>query len=111
MGSYSEQVTQVHAVGAHTPPNSTETADHIEPVEGNSEQFDMTFPVEVGDGRRLTIAWNRSDCPADVARKFAQAHDIASDELPTIEAFVLQSHLAANLKDAELQRLLSEQEG
>lgn len=50
--------------------------------------FEFTFPVEVEDGRRLTISWNRSDNLEQVAADFANEYGIASDELPTIKAFL-----------------------
>lgn len=59
-----------------------------------TEQFDMVFPVELEDGRRLTIAWNEGEAPRAVAEKFALSHGIACDELHTIEAFVIQAHAA-----------------
>lgn len=106
---YSAPLFQVHSSDAML--NSFETADHTAPADAGAQQFDMVFPVEVEDGRRLTIAWNKSDNPQDVACTFAQTHHIAPDELATIEAFVLQSHLAAQMEEAEIQQLLSEQDG
>merc|ERR1712032_1000719 len=51
---------------------------------------DFTYPVEVADGRRLTISWNRGDDPQLVARSFAQQNMIGPDELPAIVDFVQQ---------------------
>lgn len=62
--------------------------------------FDVTFPVEVGDGRSLTISWNHGDDAHDVARKFADEHGIFSDEIQVIEAFV---HQAADLARRNVQ--------
>eukprot|EP00928_Gymnodinium_smaydae_P100382 TRINITY_DN9833_c0_g2_i1.p1 TRINITY_DN9833_c0_g2~~TRINITY_DN9833_c0_g2_i1.p1 ORF type:complete len:571 (-),score=95.41 TRINITY_DN9833_c0_g2_i1:55-1767(-) len=53
-----------------------------------AQQYDFTFPVEVEDGRRLTISWNRGDCAQDVASAFAHQHGIPPEELTTIVAFV-----------------------
>jgi len=56
-------------------------------VAKEAQTFDMTFPVEVSDGRCLTISWNHgADCH-HVARVFAEAHGILPDELPTIVQF------------------------
>jgi len=55
-------------------------------------QFDMSFPVVVEDGRRLTISWNRPDDPQQVAESFAQQHGIMAVELDTIVAFVRQAN-------------------
>lgn len=49
---------------------------------------DFTFPVEVGDGRRLTISWNRADNFEAVAQNFAAQHGLWPDEIPTIIAFL-----------------------
>jgi len=57
-----------------------------------TNHFEMVGPVELEDGRRLTIEWNKCDAPKDVAQKFALTHCIASDELPTIEAFLIQTN-------------------
>ena len=53
---------------------------------------DFNFPVEVADGRRLTISWNRGDDPQQVALRFAQQHGgIGAAELPDIANFVQQA--------------------
>ena len=44
--------------------------------------------MEVEDGRRLTIAWNRADDLEEVAQRFALEHRLPSDEVPTITAFL-----------------------
>jgi len=57
-------------------------------------RYDLTFPVEVEDGRRLTISWNREDVPEHVAETFAQAHNIPLPEVATIVAFVRHANVA-----------------
>ncbi|CAK9056082.1 unnamed protein product, partial [Durusdinium trenchii] len=53
---------------------------------------DFNFPVEVADGRRLTISWNRGENPQEVALNFARQHGgIAANELPDIANFVQQA--------------------
>ena len=37
---------------------------------------DFSFPVEVGDGRKLTISWNKSQSPEEVAYKHRFANVI-----------------------------------
>lgn len=69
--------------------------------------FDMTFPVEVSDGRCLTISWNHgADCH-HVARVFAEAHGILPDELPTIEAFVNKATALTKVDETSCARTLS----
>mmetsp|Transcript_36491 Transcript_36491/g.100496 ORF Transcript_36491/g.100496 Transcript_36491/m.100496 type:complete len:665 (-) Transcript_36491:26-2020(-) len=52
---------------------------------------DFTYPVEVADGRRLNISWNRGDDPQAVALAFARQHGgIGADELPDIVQFIQQ---------------------
>jgi len=51
---------------------------------------DFSYPVEVADGRRLTISWNRGDDPKQVALLFAQRNMIGADELPAIIDFIQQ---------------------
>jgi len=51
-------------------------------------RFDLTFPVEVEDGRSLVISWNQGDEPLQVAMSFAHEHGIPIDEIPTIISFV-----------------------
>eukprot|EP00928_Gymnodinium_smaydae_P023491 TRINITY_DN19368_c0_g4_i1.p1 TRINITY_DN19368_c0_g4~~TRINITY_DN19368_c0_g4_i1.p1 ORF type:complete len:674 (-),score=113.19 TRINITY_DN19368_c0_g4_i1:148-2097(-) len=54
--------------------------------------FDFSFPVEVMDGRRLTISWNRGDNPQQVATQFAMQHGgIGPAELPDIVNFIQQA--------------------
>lgn len=48
----------------------------------------LSFPVEVGDGRRLVIDWNRGEDPQQVAVRFASQHGIMPDEIPQIVSFV-----------------------
>eukprot|EP00927_Polykrikos_kofoidii_P040013 TRINITY_DN34289_c0_g1_i1.p1 TRINITY_DN34289_c0_g1~~TRINITY_DN34289_c0_g1_i1.p1 ORF type:complete len:653 (+),score=125.31 TRINITY_DN34289_c0_g1_i1:71-1960(+) len=53
--------------------------------------FDFNYPVEVADGRRLTISWNRGDNPQEVAVAFARQNGgIAANELPDIVSFIAQ---------------------
>merc|ERR1712062_773158 len=52
------------------------------------QEYDVTGPVEVEDGRRLTISWNRSDDPQQVAVLFSQANAIPPAEIPQIAHFV-----------------------
>lgn len=52
---------------------------------------DFNYPVEVADGRRLTISWNRGENPQEVALNFARQHGgIAANELPDIVNFISQ---------------------
>mmetsp|Transcript_7416 Transcript_7416/g.17557 ORF Transcript_7416/g.17557 Transcript_7416/m.17557 type:complete len:629 (+) Transcript_7416:43-1929(+) len=50
----------------------------------------ISHPVEVADGRRLTITWTQGEDPMTVARRFAAQHMIGMDELPVIANFVAQ---------------------
>ena len=53
---------------------------------------DFNFPVEVADGRSLTISWNRGEDPQQVALNFARQHGgISAAELPDIANFVQQA--------------------
>lgn len=53
--------------------------------------FEFNYPVEVADGRRLMIRWNRGDDPQQVAMAFAQQNGmIGQDELPDIVNFIRQ---------------------
>mmetsp|Transcript_129839 Transcript_129839/g.315391 ORF Transcript_129839/g.315391 Transcript_129839/m.315391 type:complete len:609 (+) Transcript_129839:67-1893(+) len=54
----------------------------------------LTFPVEVADGRRLTISWSIGEAPDQVAVRFAAQHGIAENELPEIANFVRQAEAA-----------------
>eukprot|EP00434_Breviolum_minutum_P020310 symbB.v1.2.017913.t1/scaffold1404.1/size168536/8 len=56
---------------------------------GGNKEFN--YPVEVADGRRLTISWNRGENPQEVALNFARQHGgIAANELPDIVNFITQ---------------------
>merc|ERR1719198_2416542 len=58
---------------------------------GTGEAFDFNYPVEVADGQRLTISWNRGDDANAVALAFARQHGgIGADELPAIAGFITQ---------------------
>eukprot|EP00668_Euglena_longa_P029892 GGOE01037272.1.p1 GENE.GGOE01037272.1~~GGOE01037272.1.p1 ORF type:complete len:670 (-),score=161.46 GGOE01037272.1:148-2136(-) len=56
----------------------------------SQRSFDFTYPVEVADGRRLQLQWNRVDHAPTVAMAFALQHGIPSEELPDIIAFIQQ---------------------
>jgi len=66
--------------------DETSTQDTIGEV-----SLDLTFPVIVEDGRRLTISWNKGDDLGEVAALFAEEHDIPPEELTTIKAFLAQA--------------------
>lgn len=67
--------------------------DIVALVAGTKE---FSYPVEVGDGRKLTISWNRGEDPQAVARDFAIRHGgIGADELPDIINFIRQASGAA----------------
>lgn len=75
----------------------TNTAD---PMMDNTEEAapaarDFNFPVEISDGRRLTISWNKTDDPHDVAAEFATQHHILADEVPAIIEFVEHANQVA----------------
>mmetsp|Transcript_49150 Transcript_49150/g.114948 ORF Transcript_49150/g.114948 Transcript_49150/m.114948 type:complete len:629 (-) Transcript_49150:75-1961(-) len=53
-------------------------------------QSDFNYPVEVADGRRLTISWNRGEDPMQVAQRFASQHQIPINEVQDIAGFVRQ---------------------
>jgi hypothetical protein len=53
--------------------------------------FDHAYPVVVEDGRRLAIAWNKTDDLDGVAKRFALEHGIMEAEVPTIQAFLSQA--------------------
>jgi len=59
-----------------------------ESQEFRDREPDFTFPVQVEDGRRLHIAWNKTDDLEQVAHSFAHEHHIPQEELPTIKAFL-----------------------
>ncbi|CAJ1380236.1 unnamed protein product [Effrenium voratum] len=59
-------------------------------IGGAGKEFN--FPVEVMDGRRLTISWNRGENPQEVALNFARQHGgISAAELPDIVSFIQQA--------------------
>jgi len=49
-----------------------------------------SYPVEVADGRRLTIQWTHGEDPIAVAQRFAMANMIQAAELQDIASFVAQ---------------------
>eukprot|EP00440_Ansanella_granifera_P035789 gb/GFBE01038823.1/.p1 GENE.gb/GFBE01038823.1/~~gb/GFBE01038823.1/.p1 ORF type:complete len:205 (+),score=49.06 gb/GFBE01038823.1/:1-615(+) len=58
---------------------------------GGGGAKDFNYPVEVADGRKLTISWNRGDNPQEVALNFARQNGgIAANELPDIVNFIQQ---------------------
>jgi len=59
-----------------------------EPMPAAHAGTDFNYPVEVGDGRKLTIAWNRAEFPEQVATQFAAQHAIHPSEVPDIVAFI-----------------------
>jgi len=63
--------------------------------------FDLSFPVEVEDGRQLLIQWNHGDAPLAAAETFAALHHISADELPTIIAFIEHANSLQAPKAAE----------
>jgi len=75
---------------------TTVDADVPTAEEEGNPRFDMTFPVEVGDGRCLSISWNHGDDPHCVAQGFADEHGICTDEISTIKAFVQQATALSN---------------
>eukprot|EP00667_Euglena_gracilis_P005072 EG_transcript_5107 len=52
--------------------------------------FDFVYPVEVADGRRLQLQWNRGDDATQVAMAFALANGIPAEELADIVGFIQQ---------------------
>lgn len=58
--------------------------------------FDLTFPVEVEDGRRMEIGWNRGDDLEQVALSFAEQHGILPHELEVIIAFLIDASSIAS---------------
>jgi len=73
----------------------------VKPEEGNVEAMDTdiplyTFPVTLGDGRRLEISWRKGDPHETVASNFTAQHHIGDDELPTILAFVAHAEQHAD---------------
>ncbi|CAK0881732.1 unnamed protein product, partial [Prorocentrum cordatum] len=65
-------------------------------------EFDLSFPVEVEDGRRLVINWNFEDDPEQVAATFSLQHGFLPDEVPSIVKFVRH---AAAMAQAEREAL------
>mmetsp|Transcript_75165 Transcript_75165/g.178634 ORF Transcript_75165/g.178634 Transcript_75165/m.178634 type:complete len:636 (+) Transcript_75165:175-2082(+) len=57
---------------------------------GGAGQAAFSYPVEVADGRRLTISWNPGEDPTAVAQRFAREHAIPPAELQDIANFVAQ---------------------
>merc|ERR1712039_590391 len=53
---------------------------------GSGQRF--SYPVEVADGRRLTISWSQGENPQAVAQRFATENMIGGDELQDIANFV-----------------------
>jgi len=69
-----------------------------------SQTAPLSYPVEVGDGRQLTISWNRDDSPEEVATKFAIENQIGAAELPSIIGFIQHANnVTAATASAELQ--------
>lgn len=57
--------------------------------------FDMTFPLELEDGRRLNIQWNLGDDLYRVASDYALKHDISADDLPGVVAAITDASTMA----------------
>merc|ERR1712193_118639 len=82
---------------------SVPTETDVQAASTETQQEHVTrlkFPVEVGDGRQLTIEWDCGADPNQVAYSFAQAHGIQPDEIPTIVAFVEHAETLAGLQEA-----------
>jgi len=56
----------------------------------SSLHFDVSFPVDVGDGHRVNLFWNIGDDPQQVAEAFVAQHGVLPEELPTVLRFVEQ---------------------
>lgn len=54
----------------------------------NQDAIRLRYPVDVEDGRQLTIEWQMGQDVQQVAQNFAAAHNIPSEEIPTIVDFV-----------------------
>merc|ERR1719498_179488 len=64
----------------------------------------FVFPVEIGDGRKLTISWNKGDNHHLVAQAFAAEHGIGMDELhAAAEAAATEAQAAAAAATPEQQ--------
>jgi hypothetical protein len=77
-----------------------------EDEEERMKVHDFVFPVQVEDGRQLTIAWNKADDLEQVAFTFASQHGIPSEELPTIQAF-LETATVRNASSEESTKIPS----
>lgn len=58
----------------------------------------LKFPVVFGDGRQLTIQWDRGADPQQIAASFAAAHGIQSDEVPTIVEFIEHANAVTGMQ-------------
>lgn len=86
-------------VPVETAPNVSQTLSQT-----LSQTAPLSYPVELGDGRKLTISWNRDESPEEVAAKFATENQIGADELPSIIGFVQHAnHVTAATASAQLQ--------
>merc|ERR1719336_2078650 len=79
------------------PPSSEHRNISAEPQSASPELHSdsaarLVFPVVLGDGRQLSIEWGREEDPQHVSHRFAKAHGIEDDELPTIVAFIEQAN-------------------
>lgn len=55
---------------------------------GGSNNYDYTFPVDLGTGQALSISWNRGDDPSHVGLEFCRQNGITTDQLPDIINFI-----------------------
>jgi hypothetical protein len=60
----------------------------------------LKFPVVFGDGRQLTIEWDRGADPEQIAVSFAAAHGIQSDEVPIIVEFIEHANAVTDMQSS-----------
>jgi hypothetical protein len=61
----------------------------LAPPPGAPGPWDFSFPVDLGAGEALTIAWRRGESPEAVAERFCREHGLPAAHVPDIVAFVL----------------------
>jgi len=76
------------------------------PEVSKKTSFDLSFPVEVADGRQLTINWNFDDQPEDVAKQFVLKHEIPLKEIPSIWNFIHQINSISIPKDTNNKQMI-----
>lgn len=113
----------MHAVEAGTPPPLPLAALLQAGSEGAEERAaeptpplalsTLAFPVEVADGRRLTISWQSGADAAAVARAFAAEHALPEEDKADIVAFVHKAEalVAQQRGGREAQRRADEAAG